>query len=129
MFDEVYRPILENQDRTSVGSKMANDIFASLSSINGPFTAQVANKYWFEVLGIKTEVALETWSETFLYNLLKVAYGGVFKLKFLHSLTNWYMEWNIEKQAKPEKKQQIAEKLKEQPENMEIRYVFDDNVF
>lgn len=129
MFDEVYRPILENQDPTSVGSKMADDIFASLATINGPFTAQVANKYWFKVLGIKTEVTLETWSETFLYNLLKAAYGGMFKLKLIHSITNWYMEWNVDKQAKPEKKIQILEKLKEQQKNTEIRYVFNDNVF
>lgn len=128
LFDEVYRPILGNQDKTSIGSKMADDIFASMAPVLGPFTSQVANKYWFEILGIKTDVVLGTWSETFTYNFLKLSYGGVLKLRPIYSMLNWYLESNIVKQATPERKRQNADKLKEKEENTEIRYVFSDNV-
>lgn len=129
MFEEVYRPVLENQDRSSVGSRMADDIFDSMAPVLGSFTSQVANKYWFEILGIKTEVVLATWYETYVYNLLKFAFQGLLKFNFVYSVLNWYLERNLEKQKTPEKRQENEEKLKEKPENSEVRYVFDDNVF
>lgn len=129
VFDEVYRPILENQNLESVGSKMAVDIFTSMASVLGPFTAEVANKYWFQLLGIKTEVRLRTWFETFLYNLLLITYSGAFRLNFIYSMFNWFVEYDILKKVKPEVKQKTAQKLKEKEENTEIRYVFDEDVF
>lgn len=129
IFDEVYRPVLEKQDRNSVGSKMAEDIFKSMASVLGPFTAQVANKYWFYILGIDIEVSLGTWYETFLYNLLLLTFGGVLKFNIIYSMFNWYLEYDIVKKIQSDFKRKNTEKLKESGENTEIRYVFDENVF
>lgn len=129
IFDEVYHPILENQNRESVGSKMAEDIFTSMSSVLGPFTADVANKYWFQVLGVKTEVILGTWSDTFLHKLLLLTYGGILKFKWIYSMFNWFVEYDILKKMKPEVKRQVTQKLKEKEENIQVRYVFDEDVF
>lgn len=129
IFDEVYRPILENHEEGSVGSKMADDIFVSMASVLGPFTAQVANKYWFHVLGIKKDVRLRTWFESFLYNLLLATFGGVLKINIVYSMFNWFVEYDLVKKLKSETKRQTMEKLKEKAENTEIRYFFDDNVF
>ncbi|KAJ6636529.1 hypothetical protein Bhyg_15120 [Pseudolycoriella hygida] len=63
IFDEAYRSILEKQDREAVGSKMADDIFASMTEVLGPFTAQAVNKYWFRFLGVQSTVHLKTWLE------------------------------------------------------------------
>lgn len=129
LFEEVYRPILENQDRSSVGSRMADDIFTSMAPVIGSFTSQVANKYWFDILGIKSEVVLDTWYETFVYNLLKFAFHGILKLNFVYSMLNSYLTRDTDKQAKPEIRQKNLEKLTETPKNSEVHYVFDDNVF
>lgn len=129
VFDEVYRPVLANQNRESVGSKMADDIFTSMSSVLGPFSAQVANKYWFHILGIKTEVKLKTYFETFLYNLVLVTYGVAFRCNVIYKMMNWFVEWDIVRKTKPESKRKTLEKLREKEENMENRFVFDENVF
>lgn len=129
IYDEVYRPILESQDEETVGKKMAEDIFTSIAPVLGPFTASVANKYWFGILGIKKKVALGTWFETFLYNLLLLTYKGMLKSQWVYSMFNWFMEWDILRKAKPEAKRRTAEKLKENAENTEIRFVFDEAVF
>ncbi|XP_037025661.1 uncharacterized protein LOC119067029 [Bradysia coprophila] len=129
VFDEVYRPILDNQDPNSYGAKMADDIFTSMSSVLGPFTAQVANKYWFRILGINREVPLKTWFETFLYNLVLITYSGAFKFNVVYKMMNWFVEYDIVRKTNPESKRKKVAELKEKEENMEVRYVFHENVF
>lgn len=129
IFDEVYRPVLEKDDRESVGSKMAEDIFTSMTPLLGPYTGQVANKYWYKRLGIEKELPLKTWQETLFYNFLLIMYGCLLKFNFIYKTLNWFMKWNIDRQIGPEAKKKAENKLKLNEEYTEIRYTFDDEVF
>lgn len=129
VFDETYRPILESHDRNSVGAEMTDTIFESMTSVLGPFNAQILNKYWFHIFGIKSEVPLETWFDTFLYNFVLTTFGGVLKWKLAYKFMNWFIVREFVRKSQPEAIRKRIEELKVEEKNVKIRHVFDENVF